>query len=73
MVAVKDSLTFKLHDLHQDQHDRYMLVCDFAGSTYTFVNLYAPNVHPLWFLFKLLKCVKKCKKDEFCSVEILTI
>ena len=48
LTAVRDTVAFTKHDELADPLGRYhILVCDIASTTYTIVNVYAPNAHQI--------------------------
>ena len=44
MILVRDDLDFKLHLVRSDDNGRYIIMeADVQGSSFLFVNIYAPN------------------------------
>lgn len=54
IIAVRDTVTFKMLDLQTDDHGRFIiLVATIDNITYTIANVYASNTHPHQFLQKI--------------------
>lgn len=65
LIAVKHSVAFKLHEAICDPNCRFIiLIWDMNNSTFTLVNLYAPNKGQTSFLRSLLKKVDKVKRGS---------
>lgn len=65
LIAIRDSLTFQLHQVYRDPGGRFIiLLCDIANVRYTIVNVYAPNTRQLSFLNRLRKKVNKVKQGR---------
>lgn len=65
LVAIRDTITFNLHQLISDPRGRYIiLVCDINNIPCTLVTVYAPNTHQISFLTKLWKKIKRIKKGD---------
>ena len=63
ITAVKDTVSFQQLDLKTDAHGRYIiLVASIDNSTYTIVNIYAPNKNPHQFIQKVIKMARKIQK-----------
>lgn len=59
MIAIRDTVPFQLHKSIIDPQGRFIiLVCDINSSTYTLVNLYAPNARQIKFFHKILKKIR---------------
>ena len=59
MTAIRDTVAFKLHNEIADSQGRYhILVCDINSTTYTVVNIYAPNDHQICFVKMRLMTTK---------------
>lgn len=58
-----------MHEIHTDQKGRYIiLICTINNTSYTIVNLYAPNVGQLKFLNSLYRKVGKVRKGSLLLV-----
>lgn len=66
MIAVKNSLTFTLHNSVTDEEGRYLaLDCTLDNTRYTIVNVYTPNTGQITFLSKLMKKLDKFRQGNF--------
>lgn len=66
MIAVKNSLTFTLHNSLIDEEGRYLaLDCTLDNTRYTIVNVYTPNSGQIKFLSKLMKKLNKFRQGNF--------
>lgn len=65
LIAVKNSVDFKLHSSVLDDGDRYViLVCTINNKVYTIVGVYAPNYNQGNFFCKLVKYIAKEKQGN---------
>lgn len=65
LIAIKDTITFSLLQEHIDPQGSFIiLVAEINHSTYTLVNLYAPNIKPLKFIRKVIKTSKQLQKGN---------
>lgn len=56
LTAIRDTDAFTLHKVLADPQGQYLiLICDINSTTYTVVNIYAPNKHQSHFLHQVLK------------------
>lgn len=56
IIAIKNTIAFTLHNNIIDVEGRYLtLDCTLHNTTYTIVNVYAPNTKQIRFLSKLMK------------------
>lgn len=63
LTAIRDTVAFTKHSEMADPLGRYyILVCDIASTTYTVVNVYAPNKHQIHFLHQVLKKVRQVQR-----------
>lgn len=63
LINIKDSVAFKLHEVVQDPHGRFLiLLCDLNTTTYTIINVCSPNKHQIRFFNKLMKKVRSHQK-----------
>lgn len=63
LTAIRDTVAFTKHSDIADPQGRYhILVCDIESTTYTVVNIYAPNKHQLPFLHQVLKRAKQVQR-----------
>lgn len=64
LIAIWDSPPFQIHQTHIDKQGRYIiLVCDINQTTYTLVNVCAPNtkqIHCCKCLLKKVDTLSKC-------------
>lgn len=65
MIAVRDSVAFTLHKEIVDPQVNYLiLVCVINSTTYTVANIYAPNMHQIRFLHKVLKKIRTAQQGS---------
>lgn len=63
LTAVRDTVAFHLNKEISDPRGRYhVLICDINSTTYTVVNVYAPNVHQTRFLHRILKKISQIRQ-----------
>lgn len=63
LTAVRDTVTFQLHEEIKDPGGRYLiLICNINSTLYTIVNIYTPNSHQLKFINKMLKKIESLRK-----------
>lgn len=59
-MAINNSIDFLLHEKFSDPNRRYIIfICTIAGSKYTLACLFAPNLHHIHFLYKVMKKINK--------------
>lgn len=59
MIAIRDTIAFRLHKITIDPQGRFIImVCDINSSTYAVVNIYAPNSRQTRFLHRTIKQVR---------------
>lgn len=62
---VKNTVKFLLHLVISDDNGNFIiLVCDLNDTTYTLVNIYAPNIAQLRFLTTVVKKVKPIQQGH---------
>lgn len=53
-ILIKKGCPIKIKNTHADPHGRFLILdCDYMNSSFTLVNLYAPNTGQVDFLNKL--------------------
>lgn len=56
LTAIRDTVAFTMHSEVADSQGCYhILICDINSTTYTVVNVYAPNTRQVRFLHQVLK------------------
>lgn len=65
LVAIRVSISFKLHASLMDKEGRYViLVAELNGALYTLVNIYAPNKHQIKFIRRTLAKARSIQKGQ---------
>lgn len=63
MIAIRDTVAFKTHKTICDPQGRFIiLICDINSTTYTIVNIYAPNTRQIRFFHKVIRNICKVQK-----------
>lgn len=63
MVAIRDTVVFKIHKITVDPQGRFIiLVCDINSNTYTVANIYAPNTRHIRFVNKTMKKIRSIQQ-----------
>lgn len=65
MVAIRDSISFRLHASLIDDKGRYIiLIVELNGTLCTLVNIYAPNRHQIRFIRRTLTRARSIQKGQ---------
>lgn len=65
IIAIRDKVYFQPSNVTLDPEGRYIiLVCSINKTTYTLINLNAPNVHQTKFISKVLRIAKRVHKGH---------
>lgn len=63
MIAIRDTVAFKTHKTICDPQGRFIiLICDINSTTYTIVNIYAPNTRQIKFFHKVIRKIRTEQK-----------